>query len=266
MRRPRVRPEARVERGRAVRRTAWCRPRRRRRRTPARSAGAVPSASSRSSGRRAGRSAHTATGTQPGPATGDLGGGQPQAAVEVAGDAVGDRRATGLGEPPGERRVVGDDEHAGDAVGGEAGRHRVQREGGGQVAATLVGQADQPGLAEGRGLHRHHDGVLLSRHHVDPVRRHRSAFPGCRSASAEGRDRVACTRHGRVSADRTNDEGGREGSQAAAEAGLGVEHRRARSSSRCCWPPPPAPGSAARSCRPPAAASWCSTTSPTSTR
>ena len=113
----------------------------------------------------------------PRPASGDLGGGWSEAAVEIPGDAVEDRRATGLGEPPGERHVVGDDQHAGDAVGGQAG-HRVQREGGGQVAATLGGQADQPGLAEGRGLHRHHDGVLVSHHHPDPVRRIGPRFPG----------------------------------------------------------------------------------------
>ena len=94
------------------------------------------------------------------PAAFGLEGGQAQAAVQVTGHAVRDDRASQGAQLPGQRGIVGDPEDAGDAVGGETGRDRVEGEGDGQLAAQVRREADQPGLPHGGRLDRHQHDVV----------------------------------------------------------------------------------------------------------
>ena len=57
----------------------------------------------------------------------------------------------------GQAEVVGDDQHGRHAAGLRGRLHGVERERLGQLAALLVGEPDQPGLAERRGLHGYDD-------------------------------------------------------------------------------------------------------------
>ena len=84
-------------------------------------------------------------------------------------------------------------------------------------------------LAERGRLHRHQDDVLLRVHRADPLRRVQPGRSVSRHERRQGAERVACTRRSeRQAGTRSgNDEDEREGSEAAAEARLGVRPRRA---------------------------------------
>ena len=57
----------------------------------------------------------------------------------------------------GQAEVVGDDQYGRHPAGPRGGLHGVEGERLGQLAALLVGEADQPGLAQSRGLHGYDD-------------------------------------------------------------------------------------------------------------
>ena len=184
---------------------------------------------------------------------------------------VGHDGAAGVGEPSREAGVVGHHQHRRHPRRGQAGGDGVEGERRGQLAAGRRRSA--------------RPAATCRRPAASPAPARRTpARPSGRSCQAAvapadgvsrrdaagGAERVACTRRrarqAGTSAQGTSTRDEREGSQAAAEARLGVHRRR---------PDPQAGppggdlarrGSTARRSPRPAAASWCSTTSPTSTR